>query len=55
MGKWKVQLRVPVLVEVEVEADDEDEAADAALGEADFSQGEEDGVWDVVSTEEVDA
>lgn len=52
MGSWKVSLRVPVLVVVEVEADDEDEAAEIAICNADFSQGEEDGVWDVVEVEE---
>lgn len=52
MGSWKVSLRVPVLVEVEVEADDADEAADLAEREADFMNGEEDGVWQVVEVEE---
>jgi hypothetical protein len=54
MGKWKVSLRVPVLVEVEVYAEDEEEAADAALREADFQNGEEDGVWDIVEAEQTE-
>lgn len=54
MGKWKVSLRVPVLVEVEVHAEDEEEAADAALRKADFQNGEEDGVWDIVEVEQTE-
>lgn len=58
MTTWAVHIRVSVLVCTEVEADTEDEAHEKAEDVAnfvDFSQGEIDGVAQVVSVEEEEA
>lgn len=54
MKKYSVEVRMPVAVFVEVEADTEEEAEELALAQADYTQGELDGLAQVVGTEELE-
>lgn len=51
MSTWSVEVRIPVSVWMEVEADTEEEAEELALADVDFTQGEADGVPQIVSVE----
>jgi len=51
MSTWSVEVRIPVSVWIEVEADSEEEAEEMALALADFTDGEADGVPQIVSVE----
>jgi hypothetical protein len=52
MGTWNVSFSMPVRIDVVVEADTEEEAIEIAEKEADWQQGEEDGVLDLIEAVE---